>query len=48
MRTLCRALANCGGEAGLAKALGVSAAVLSGWLAGGGVPPADVYFKAIG
>jgi hypothetical protein len=48
MRTLCRALEKYGDEAALAKALGVSATSLSGWLAGRDpLPPANVYFKAL-
>jgi len=46
MQTLSNALRACGGEAPLAKALGVSAQVVSEWLAGRGALPADVYFKA--
>ena len=46
MRVLCRALENSDGEPALAKALGVSGEALSGWLAGGMIPP-DVYFKTL-
>ena len=35
-----------GGEAPLAKALGVSAGALTGWLTGRDVMPAGVYLKA--
>jgi hypothetical protein len=45
-RTLNRALEKCGGEIALAKALGVSIEVLSGWLAGDDVPP-DIYLSAL-
>src|SRR5258708_39021061 len=46
MTTLSRALADCGGEAPLAKKLGVSVDVLSGWLRGHQVLPADMYLRA--
>ena len=46
MVTLSRALADCGGEAPLAKKLGVSVDVLSGWLRGQDVLPADMYLRA--
>lgn len=46
MQTLALALRACGGEAPLAKALGVPAEELSEWLAGRGVLPAGVYLKA--
>jgi bacterioferritin len=46
MQRLCRALENYDGEVALAKALGVSAEDLSGWLAGGSIPP-DVYFRTL-
>lgn len=48
MHTLSRALADCGGEAPLAKKLGVSVEVLSGWLRGRDVLPADMYLRARG
>jgi hypothetical protein len=46
MRTLSLALKALGGEAPLAKALGVSAAALSGWLTGRDTLPATIYIKA--
>ena len=46
MQTLSRALADCGGEAPLAKKLGVSVEVLSGWLRGQDVLPANLYLRA--
>ena len=46
MRTLSLALKSCGGEAPLAKALGVSAADLSSWITGRDVLPASVYIRA--
>ena len=46
MSTLSRALADCGGEAPLAKKLGVSVDVLAGWLRGHEVLPADMYLRA--
>jgi len=46
MHTLSLALRACGGEAPLAKALGVSADAMSEWLAGRGALPAAVYLKA--
>ena len=46
MRTLSLALKALGGEAPLAKALGVSAAALSSWLTGRDALPASVYIKA--
>ena len=42
-----RALASCGGEAPLAKALGVSVADLSLWLRGREDLPVSVYCKAL-
>ena len=45
-RTLIRALERCGGETALAKALGVTIEVLSGWLAGDDVPP-NIYLAAL-
>ena len=45
-RTLNRALEKCGGEIALAKALGVTIEVLSGWLAGDSVPP-KIYLSAL-
>jgi hypothetical protein len=47
MRTLARALKDCGGEAALAKALGVAAADLARWLSGQVALPMNVYFKAL-
>ena len=46
MQTLSRALADCGGEAPLAKKLGVSVETLSGWLRGHEVLPANMYLRA--
>jgi len=46
MMTLSRALQDCGGEAPLAKKLGVSVEVLSGWLRGREVVPASMYLRA--
>jgi hypothetical protein len=46
MRTLSRALQDHGGEAPLAKALGVPVEVLSGWLRGHEVLPASMYIRA--
>src|SRR4051812_50167508 len=46
VHTLSLALRACGGEAPLAKALGVSADAMSEWLAGRGALPAAVYLKA--
>jgi len=46
MQTLALALRACGGEAPLAKALGVSARAVAEWLAGRGALPAHVYLKA--
>jgi hypothetical protein len=48
MRALTGALQNCGGEAPLAKKLGVSVEILSGWLRGHDVVPADMYLRARG
>jgi len=45
-RTLNRALERCGGEIALAKALGVTIEVLSGWFTGDEVPP-KVYLSAL-
>jgi len=45
-RTLIRALERCGGETALAKVLGVTIEVLSGWLAGDDVPP-KIYLSAL-
>jgi DNA-binding transcriptional regulator YdaS (Cro superfamily) len=47
VRTLHRAVAICGGVAGLAKALGVSVAQLSHWLEGYVHPPTDIYIRAL-
>ena len=46
MRALAGALQDCGGEAPLAKKLGVSIEVLSGWLRGQDVLPPDMYLRA--
>ena len=46
MQALSRALQDCGGEAPLAKELGVPIEVLSGWLRGHEVVPPDMYLRA--
>ena len=46
MRALAGALQDCGGEAPLAKKLGVSIEILSGWLRGQEVLPPDMYLRA--
>jgi len=46
MRALAGALQDCGGEAPLAKKLGVPVELLSGWLRGHEALPADVYLRA--
>jgi DNA-binding transcriptional regulator YdaS (Cro superfamily) len=46
MRALAGALQDCGGEGPLAKKLGVSVEVLSGWIRGHEALPADMYLKA--
>lgn len=46
MRALAGALQDCGGEAPLAKKLGVSVEMLSGWIHGREALPADMYLKA--
>ena len=46
MQTLSNALRACGGEAPLAKALGVSAQAMTEWLTGRVALPAGVYLKA--
>jgi hypothetical protein len=46
MRALAGALQDCGGEAPLAKKLGVSVEILSSWLHGHETLPADMYLKA--
>ena len=46
MRALAGALQDCGGEAPLAKKLGVSIEVLSSWLRGQEVLPPDMYLRA--
>ena len=45
--TLRRAAAAIGGEAALAKALGVPTEQAQRWLAGDDYPPTDVYQKAL-
>jgi len=45
-RTLNRALQRCGGEIALAKALGVTIELLTGWLAGDDVP-LNIYLSAL-
>lgn len=47
MRTLQRALKDFAGEAELAKVLGVSVEVLSGWLRGEEALPATIYLRAL-
>ena len=47
MQTLSRALQACGGEAGLAQALGVPGEALSRWLTGRDSLPPSVYFRAL-
>ena len=47
MRTLARALKDCGSEQVLAKKLGVAAPDLAGWLAGRETLPVEVYCKAL-
>ncbi|HYL25917.1 MAG TPA: hypothetical protein VEV21_16110 [Burkholderiales bacterium] len=47
MQTLSRALQACGGEAGLAQALGVPGEALSRWLTGRDALPPSVYFRAL-
>jgi hypothetical protein len=47
MQTLRRALKHCGGEAPLAKALGISLDDLSSLLTGGSAPGAQVYLNAL-
>jgi hypothetical protein len=47
IRTLNRALQNCGSEADLAEALGTSVEILSGWLNGQVTTPVDAYIKAL-
>ena len=46
MNALSRALQDCGGEAPLAKKMGVSVEILSGWLRGQDVLPPSMYLKA--
>jgi DNA-binding transcriptional regulator YdaS (Cro superfamily) len=46
MQTLSRALQALGGEAPLAKALGVPALALSRWLTGREAVPASIYLRA--
>ena len=46
MQTLSNALRACGGEAPLAKALGVSAQAMTEWLTGRVALPAGLYLKA--
>jgi DNA-binding transcriptional regulator YdaS (Cro superfamily) len=47
VRTLQRALEDCGGEAELAKVLGVSLEVLSRWLSGLEALPTVFYVRAL-
>ena len=46
-RTLNRALKNCGGADGLAKALKVPVESLSRWLSGHEAPSADIYIATL-
>ena len=46
-RTLNRALKNCGGAEGLAKALKVSVESLSPWLSGHQTPSAEIYIATL-
>ena len=46
MNALSRALQDCGGEAPLAKKMGVSVEILSSWLRGHEVLPPIMYLKA--
>ena len=46
MNTLSRALHACGGEAPLAKKLGVTVEALVSWLTGRVAMPAGIYLKA--
>jgi len=46
-RTLNIALRNCGGEAGLAKALKVSVESLSPWITGRESPSAELYIATL-
>ena len=48
MHVLTRALRERGGEAALAKALGVPAETLTRWLSGHEAIPPAVYFKTLG
>ena len=47
VRTLQRALEDCGGEAELAKVLGVSVEILSRWLTGLEALPTTTYVRAL-
>lgn len=46
-RTLNRALKNCGGAQGLAKALRVSPESLTPWLSGHQMPSAEIYIATL-
>jgi hypothetical protein len=46
-RTLNRALKNCGGAHGLAKALRVSVESLAPWLSGHETPSAEIYIATL-
>jgi len=46
-RTLNRALKNCGGADGLAKALKVSVESLTPWLRGHATPSAEIYIATL-
>jgi hypothetical protein len=47
MRTLAQALKDCGGEAQLAKKLGVAVEDLARWVGGQAALPVSVYCKAL-
>jgi len=47
MRTLARALKDCGSEHVLARKLGVAAADLAGWLTGRDALPVEIYCKTL-
>ena len=47
MRTMQKALQECGGEAALAKVLNVPAEALSRWLTAREVMPVTVYFRVL-
>lgn len=47
MRTLGRALKDCGSEQALAKKLGVAVADLTGWLTGRDALPVEIYCRTL-